>query len=175
MQAPPNRKMHDPLCQPQKRLSSRTLTQLWIPAPSSMCLPVLSAALVPAGFSIVRQHAGCTARSPPPLPPNHAAPWCLRRPVFHKSRRPTVARLYRDRVRFLRFPSNCSHSWFRRTFIVTFCMRASHADVYPELLQDSRGTKRPHPRWSAACRVPLRTFWVHPFVENNDSGTPRCA
>ena len=28
--------------------------------------------------------------------------------------------------------------WFRRSYIVTFCVRASHADVYPELLQDAR-------------------------------------
>ena len=40
--------------------------------------------------------------------------------------------------RLLRFPSNCSHSWIPRTFVVTFCMRASQADVYPELLQDTR-------------------------------------
>ena len=37
--------------------------------------------------------------------------------------------------RFLRFPSNCSRPCFRRTFVVSFCMRAPHADVYPELLQ----------------------------------------
>ena len=41
-------------------------------------------------------------------------------------------------LRFLRFSSICSHSWFRRTFVVTFCMRASRADVYPEFLQDTR-------------------------------------
>ena len=39
-----------------------------------------------------RQRAGCAVRSPPPLPPNHAATWCPRRPVFQKSRRPTIAR-----------------------------------------------------------------------------------
>ena len=38
-------------------------------------------------------------------------------------------------LRFLRIPSSCSHSC---TFVVTFCMRASHADVYPKLLQDTR-------------------------------------
>ena len=41
-------------------------------------------------------------------------------------------------LRFLRFSSNCSHPWFRRTFVVTLCMQASHADVCPELLQDTR-------------------------------------
>ena len=41
-------------------------------------------------------------------------------------------------LRLLRLSSNCSHPRFRRTFFVTFCMRASHADVYPELLQDTR-------------------------------------
>ena len=41
-------------------------------------------------------------------------------------------------LRLLRFPSNCSHTWFQRTFVVTFCVRASHADVCPELLQDAR-------------------------------------
>ena len=47
-------------------------------------------------------------------------------------------------LRFLRFPSNCSHSWFRRAFVVTFCMRTSPADVYPELLQDTREPGGPH-------------------------------
>ena len=36
-------------------------------------------------------------------------------------------------LRLLRFPSNRNHPWFRRTFVVTFCMQVSHADVYPEL------------------------------------------
>ena len=62
--------------------------QLWIPALSSMCLLVQSAVLVPAGSSMVRQHAGCTVRLPPPLQPNHAATWCTRCPIFHKSRSP---------------------------------------------------------------------------------------
>ena len=43
-------------------------------------------------------------------------------------------------LRFLRFSNYCCHPWFRRTFVVTFCVRATHADVYPELLQDARDT-----------------------------------
>ena len=59
-------------------------------------------------------------------------------------------------LRFLRFPSNCSHSWFRRTFVVTFCVRAPHADVYPELLQDAREPRDHHLRWRTASWVLLR-------------------
>ena len=80
--------MHTLLCQQQRRPSSRSLCDSMNPALASVCLLVQSAARVPAGSSIVRQHVGCTVRLPP-LPPNHAATWCPRRPVFHKSRRPT--------------------------------------------------------------------------------------
>ena len=111
--------------------------RLWIRVLASMCLLVQSATQAPAGSSTFRQHAGCTVRSPPPLSPNHGATWFLRRPVFHMSRRPmshgrTVS------LRLLRLSSNCSQPWFRRTIVVTFCVRASHPDVYPELLQDAR-------------------------------------
>ena len=70
--------------------------RLWSPTLPRMCLLVQSAALTPAGSSIFRQHAGCTVRSLPPLPPNHAATRCPRRPVFQKSRRPTIARPYHN-------------------------------------------------------------------------------
>ena len=70
--------------------------QPWIPTRASKCLPEQRAALVPAGSSIFRPHAGCTVRSPPPLLPRHAVTWCLRRPVFHKSRRPTLVRPFHN-------------------------------------------------------------------------------
>ena len=41
-------------------------------------------------------------------------------------------------LRFLRFTSYRCRPWFRRTFVVTFCVRALHADVFPELSQDAR-------------------------------------
>ena len=44
----------------------------------------------------------------------------------------------------LRFTSFCSRPWFRRTFVVTFCVRTSHADVCPELLQDAWEPGDPH-------------------------------
>ena len=91
-----------------------------------------SAALAPAGSSIFRLHVGCTVCLPPPLSASHAVTWLPHRPVFHKrSHGRTIA------LRLLRFSSNCSHSWFRRTFVVTFFVETSHADVYPELLQDA--------------------------------------
>ena len=128
--------------------------QLWIPAPSSMCLLVRSAALAPAGSSIVQQHAGCTVRLPPPLPPNHAATWCPHRPVFHKVSKTSDRTAVPWALRLLRFPSNCSHTWFQRTFVVTFCVRASHADVYPEWFAGRLGqettSKMAHPTLGAA-------------------------
>ena len=111
-----------------KETQQQVALRLWISTLASMCLLVQSAEPVPVGSSIFRQHAGCTVRSPPPLPPNHTATWCPCRPVFHKSHGRTIT------FRLLRFPSNCSHG----TFVVTFCMRASHADVHPELLLDSQ-------------------------------------
>ena len=136
MQAPPNRTVHAPLCQQQAQAAGRSAT-LDPSARKCVCLLAQSATLVPAASSIFRQHVGCTVRLPSPLPPSPAATWCPRRPVFHKSQRPTIARRT-IALRFLSFTRNCSHSWFRRTFVATFCMRASHADVYPELLQDAR-------------------------------------
>ena len=70
--------------------------------------------------------------------------------------------------RFLRFPSFCCHPWFRRTFVATFCMRASHADVYPELLQDTR-EPRDHIQDGAphlGCRF---VVLLHPVVELRDT------
>jgi len=96
--------------------------RLWNPALASMCLLAQSAALASTGSSIVQQRRGCTVHSPLPSSPNHAATWFPHRPVFHKSRRPTIARPYH---RFLRSSSNCSLPWFRRTFVAMCSMRAS--------------------------------------------------
>ena len=158
--------------------------QLWTFVFASKCLLEQTAALVQTGSSIVQQHAGCTAHLPPPLP-SLAVTWCLHRRVFRKSRRPTLA----QRLHIASFsPSlsvDCSHTWFRRTFGATFCMRASHADVCPELLQDTwepgdhvqdgaphlgrrfvfvfhpivneaQGHGAPCPRTSPACSISLR-------------------
>ena len=66
-------------------------------------------------------------------------------------------------LRLLRFPRNCSHTWFQRTFVVTFCVRASHADVYPELLQDAQG---PETTSKMAHRIVGAALLLsHPVVE----------
>ena len=60
--------------------------------------------------------------------------------------------------RFLRLSWKCSRPWSRRTVAVTFCRRASHADIDPELVQntgepgDHIQHRRPH-HW-------CRTFFV---------------
>ena len=68
MPAPPNKTMHSLLCQQQRRLSSRSLHNSGSQRSKvCMCLLVQSAEPVPVESSIVRQHAGCTVRLPPPL------------------------------------------------------------------------------------------------------------
>ena len=82
-------------------------------------------------------------------------------------------------LRLLRFPSN--HPWFRRTFVVTFCVRASHADVCPELLQDA-GEPRDHVQDGAphrGCRlvhqvVKLRDMALHVRVLLAQQACARC-
>ena len=102
--------------------------QLGNQALASMCLLAQSTTLAPAEFSIAKQHVGCTVHWPPPSSPIHAATWCLHRPVFHKSRRPTTARRFHN-VSFFCFSSDCSSSRFRRTFVLTCGMRPSRWDV----------------------------------------------
>ena len=137
-----------------------------------MCLLVQSAAPFPAGFSIVRQHAGCTVHLPPPSSPNHEqlGAFAAQSSISLEHQR---SHDHSTALRFLRFPSNCSHPWFRRTFVVTFCMRASHADVYPELLQDNR-EPRDHVQDGAphlGCRF---VVLLHPVVELRDMALPVC-
>ena len=97
MQVPPNKQNCTRSTLPAaEKAQQQVAPHLWIPTLASMCLLVQPAALVPAGYSIVQLHVGCTVRSPPPLPPNHTATWCLRRPVFHKSQRPAVSRQYHN-------------------------------------------------------------------------------
>ena len=88
MQAPPNKQN----CARSTLPTAEEAQRLWIPALTSMCLLVQSAALAPAGSAIFRQHAGRTVRLPPPLSPSPAVTWRPHRPVFH--------------------PSNCSHPGF---------------------------------------------------------------
>ena len=73
-------------------------------------------------------------------------------------------------LRLLRFSSNCSHAWFRRTFVVTFCVRASHADVKPYLLRDAR-EPGDHVQDGAPHHVPRCHF--SPNREAQRPGAPR--
>ena len=127
MQAPPKQVCTRSTLQTAEEVHQQVASQLWNPALASMCLLVQSAALAPAGFSSVRQREGCTVHSPPPWSPNHAATWCPRR-QSSISLEDQHSHGHSITLRFLRFPSICSHSW-RRTFVETFCMRTSHADV----------------------------------------------
>ena len=82
--------------------------------------------------------------------PQRSSSWVLRRPtaaVVTKSRSDLVScvRLKDQRSNSRTKPHRILHlsrarrdPWFRRTFAVSFCMRASHADVCPELLQNPR-------------------------------------
>ena len=74
-------------------------------------------------------------------------------------------------LRLLRFPSRCSHPWFRRTLVVTYCMRASHADVYPELLQDTR-EPGDHVQDGAPHLGCSFVVLLHPVVELRDLALP---
>ena len=49
------------------------------------------------------------------------------------------------RFRPLELARSRSDPWLRRTNSATFCMRAAHGDVHPELLRDVQGTKRQRP------------------------------
>ena len=133
----PTRTVHALLCQQQKRLSSRSIrssetqrSQVFVclcsqqysfqlGPPSSDSMRAAQSVRTGRCRQITQQLGALTAQSSKSL-------------EDQSSHGRTTA------LRLLRFPSNCSHSWFRRTFVATFCMRASHADVNPELLQDAR-------------------------------------
>ena len=70
-------------------------------------------------------------------------------------------------LRFLHFSSKCSCSWFRRTIVVAFCMWASHTDVDPELLQDTREPGN-HIQDSAPHHWCCPVFVSDPIVELRD-------
>ena len=53
-------------------------------------------------------------------------------------------------IRLLRFPSNCSHPWFRRTIVGTARCRLSRVAA------GRPGNRRPRQRWRTASRVQLR-------------------
>ena len=113
-----------------RRGSAAGRSLLWIPTRPSTWLPLQKAALVPAGSSICQQSVGCTAHSPPPSSPSLEATWCLHLPLFRMSERPALVR--RLHISFSPF------LWFRRAYGETFRIRATRADVYPELLQETR-------------------------------------
>ena len=137
MQAPPNRTVHALLCQQQRRLSSRSLRSSGSQR-SQVCVCLCS-----------QQHSFQLGS---PSSDNMRAALSVRRRRCHQITQQLGAFAAQSSIsledqrshghtitlRFLRFPSDCSHPWFRRTFVVTFCVRASHADVHPELLQDAR-------------------------------------
>ena len=64
-------------------------------------------------------------------------------------------------LRFLQVSCSRSDPWFRRTFVVSFCVGASHGDVYPELWQDARETtsKMAHCIVGAASLLFLTKSW----------------
>ena len=127
VQAPPNRTMHALLCQQQKRLSSRLLCSSGIQR-SQVCACLCSQqhSSLRAALSICRRNRHQITKQLGAFPAQSSM-----------SREDQRSHGRAISLRFLRFTSNCSHSWFRRTFIVTFCVRTSHADVHPELLQDA--------------------------------------
>ena len=49
-------------------------------------------------------------------------------------------------LRPLELARSRSDPWLQRTDSATFCMRATHGDVHPELLRDIQGTRRQRPR-----------------------------
>ena len=67
----------------------------------------------------------------------------------------------------LRFARACRHPRLRRTLVVSISMRASHTDVYPELLQDSMKPGDDIQHGAAHCRG-----WIYlrcgPVVELRD-------
>ena len=132
MQAPSNESVHTLLCLQHKKLSSKSLCNSGPPRPQvRVCFnrQQHSLQLRPPSSSSVWA-------APPPSSPSLAATWC---PPVHSSASHEDQRSHRHTIALRhRFTSNRSHSWFRRTFVVTYCMRASHADVHPELLQDTR-------------------------------------
>ena len=95
MEAPPNRKKQSTSKQKKARttLSAAEDAQHWeaprpwIPALAGMRLLVQSASLAPAGSSIVRLRAGCTALSPPPLSPQQLVSFAAQSSMSHKDQR----------------------------------------------------------------------------------------
>ena len=81
------------------------------------------------------QRAADTGRSQAPLSSNSGPQSNRSRPISHTSQRPATALLLHIASVSPAYP-NPQRLWFPRTFVVTFCMRAPHADVYPKLLQD---------------------------------------
>ena len=138
MPAPPNKTMHTLLCQQQRRLSSKSLHNSGSQR-SQVCVCLCSQQnpfqLSPPSSDSMRAALSVCRRRSHQITQQLGA---LAAHVIHEIRRPTIARPYHNASFFLRIPSNCSHSWVRRTFVATFCTRASHGDVYPELLQDTR-------------------------------------
>ena len=149
MQAPPD-KQNSTCPAPQKAEEAQQLVaqRLWNPAPASMCLLAQSGALVPAGFPIVRHRRHHLAQQLGALTAQTSI-----RFENQRSHGRSIA------FRFLRLPCKCSRPWTPRTVFVTFCMRASHADIDPQLVQDTR-----EPGDHIQYRTPHH--WCFPFFVN---------
>ena len=159
------------ICQQQRRLSSRSLPVPGLQHSQKTCLFEQQSSLSPAGSAIVRQHAGGTENSPPRCLQitQQLGALAAQSSISLEDQRSHGRTIT---LRFLRLPSKCSHSWFRRTFVATFCVRASYADVHPELLQDAREPGDHVERWRTASRVPPR-FFPSPSRGAQGHGAPR--
>ena len=136
VEAPPIRKMHARLCQPQRMLSSGTLR-----GPGSQ-RPQVCVCLCGQQYSLQlgSPSTNCTRAALPIRRRCHQVAQQLGSFTAQSSTSLKDQRSHGRAIslRFLRFSQLLLPPWFRRTFVVTFCVRASHADVYPELLQDAR-------------------------------------
>ena len=121
------------LCLQQRKLSSRLFCNSG-PRLASVCLLPQTAAFSPTGSSNrVRAALPIRRRSRHQVSDQLGA-FAAQSFVRLKDKRLNSRTVS---LRFLHLSRNRSDPRFRRTFVVSFCMRASHDDVYPELLQDS--------------------------------------
>ena len=118
-------RVHAPLCQQQRRLSSRSLCNSGSQRSQAcvcLCSQQHSLQLGPQSADSMRAALSVRHRRCHQITQQLGAFSAQSSVSLEDQRSHGRAMTLR-----LRLPSNCSQSWFRRIFVVTFCMRASRA------------------------------------------------